>query len=163
MKILANAEPIECMASIGTIRNPKMMKVQVNPDPSRIGTPYFKVYMGKNAVEADSVARICFESAEYVSHRDSYGCKPCTLNRKERDALISFMRSPRSFGSRESDNWNLAKYHWNDEYGFFDMVDVPDGGYDTDYHYLNGYYDDVIDHPSYLPSTLVMPDYSELD
>jgi len=138
-------EPFVEMATIATVENYKI-KIAVNPDTKRKGSPYFKAYNSISPRKGSSkVARFHFldEGMEYHSG-DGY------LNWKITQDIIDDIREILQMKNDENPkytNWNHACYHWNLE---FNLIPV---GIDK---FMNGDHD-KIDHPSYVPSTTPIP------
>lgn len=151
-------EPIETMSTIGRNENPSFA-VTVNPDSGRMGDCYFKYFNSADYRTADKLARISFTEPKKVIHKNTDGKQEWELNVKDKKILCKFLSSKsRKYKSLNITNWQSALYHWNYEYGFF-TYDYPDDyGLEIE-AYLDGFYDNI-EHPSYLKSTLRMPDYT---
>ena len=153
--------PVYAMATIGTHSNPTF-KITVNPDMLRVGDPYFKMYLGKNEHVNDGLVRISFLGPYYITHSDNRSDRDSVeIKRIYKKSLIEFMdKSSKVHESMKM--WDFCKFSWNNEYGeFFDK----EHDYLTNYEaYMNGFFDtpENLSHPSYLPSTLTMPDYMQL-
>ena len=151
MIILENIEYLEEMATVYKSTE-KNCSVAVNPDSNRIGFAYFKFYNSSNFRNATKVVRILFTKPDFVYHRD--GLRLWELNSGEKKLLIEVLKSP-SNRFKGHTIWDAAKFEWNSEY-FEEMFDVDiyfAGGYDEKYKGVAGY----------VPSTLEMPDYTQLD
>lgn len=162
--IKTSSEPICGMATIGINENP-LFRVEVNPDRKRSGDCYFKCYDGKNAQASTKVARISFTSPEYFYHTDELGNKHWRLNSKYKSELIKFLnRVHRNYKGTNITHWIHALYSWNLEFGFLndDFGEEYSSDVEAFYH---GFYDTAenLADPSYLPSTLTIPNYMELD
>ena len=141
------AEPLGEMASVGSTDNPIGLKVQVNPDPNRSGNPYFKVYSSKiPKAGQDKVARLHFLDDGMEYHKD--GFKDWILTTSEIKMIKSFLNK-NHHREKEYTNWEMTKWLWNLEYGFFSDEQIDD--------YMNGKLDNI-QHPSYVPSTTPIPD-----
>ena len=129
------------------------VSVAVNPDSAKIGNPYFKFYNNTDYRKADKVIRILFNSPNYVIHHD--GKQFLDLNGKEKKLLIDCLtQKSKKYKFTGCSVWDATKFDWNYEYLGID-IEVD--------NYLNGEYDETYkDNPSYVSSTLNMPDYKEL-
>ena len=134
------------MATIFT--NPKVgMTIRVNPDPGRIGNPYFKVYnSAKIKRNETSVVRLHFFDSSMEYHKDEY------LN------WVIFsddVKRIKEILETEKDGityWKKTCWKWNLEYNHFMLAD------DQENEYYAGLFDDVFkDHPSYVPSNILIP------
>lgn len=161
-KNLDGLEPIESMSKIG-VDNSANMVYYVNPDLNRVGEPYFKVYDSISHPKATHIARISFLESRYIIHRDEAGKQPWKLNSSEKKKLVTYLN--KKSGLVRVTNWVYSMYLWNYEYGFFDNIEIDDTKYSNVVEaFADGLYDidENIRHPSYLPSCLIMPDYTQL-
>lgn len=150
-------EPLGEMATIGTTHSPMNLKVQINPDPRRIGNPYFKVFSTELPKEGETkVARLHFFDTGMEYHRDIY--LDWVLRKSEIKNIREFLQRPH-YLKPEYTNWQMACWLWNMEYGFIFPQFIDD--------YMAGLYDDkfVNDrrYPSYVPSTTPIPETWEYD
>lgn len=144
-------EYLEEMATIYKSKEYGIM-VAVNTDSNRKGTAYFKFFNSSDYKKATAVIRILFNKPDYVYHKD--GKQLWKLNSKEKKLLIKTLKEESGHFSGYA-NWDIAKYDWNREY-FEDPLNME--------KYFNGDYDDIYkNEPSYVPSTLKMPDYTKLN
>ena len=157
---ISNFEPIESMAQIGIDRDAQMA-YYVNPDPSRIGEPYFKVYDRESYVKSTRIARISFLEPRYIQHKDTK--KPWILNHSEKRRLLQFLNDP-SIKYSGASNWEYALYQWNNEHLLLNEAYNKKIYKDEIDAYIRGFYDieENLDNPSYLPSNLPVPDYMKL-
>ena len=155
-------EPIESMSRIGLDKDANML-YYVNPDLNRVGEPYFKVYDSITHPKATHIARISFLEPKYIVHRDEAGKQPWKLSSSEKRKLIKYLDSRSGFFKMTF--FQYAMYLWNNEFGFFDSIQLPEDLDNAMVAYAAGFYDDtsVASHPSYLRSNLLRPDYSKLD
>lgn len=125
----------------------------VNPDVNRIGLTYFKMYDNISFNNASLVWRIDFKSPELIKEHKGPIKSALSINNEYKNRLIQYLNSP----SKENTKyivWDVLKYHWNDEMGFCSSFNLED--------YMNGKVDGTVEHKSYLPSNLKMPDYKKL-
>lgn len=155
---LSQLEPIESMSRIGLDKSSNML-YYVNPDTNRVGEPYFKVYDNITHSKSTHIARISFLKPNYIIHRDEAGKQPWKLNSSEKKKMVKYLEKKSGFFKMSLFQYSM--YLWNNEYGFFDEIDLNDDFENTMIAYSKGFYDftDVADHPSYLRSDLTMPDY----
>lgn len=154
-------EPIFSMATVGydTKHN---ITIAVNPDGNRVGDCYFKYYDHASYHSARCVARIDFRKPRKIIHRNKDGKKDWKLNSDDLKILVWYLQQPSSDYSGLT-NWQVALYHWNHEHHLLDKARPPK--YDTTIKaFVDGFYDteENLSDPSYLASTLKMPDYTEL-
>ena len=145
-------EPLGEMATVADTDRPIGLSVNVNPDPSRIGNPYFKVYNAKIPKQGESkIARLHFLDDKMEYHQDKY--KDWILTNKEISLIKDFLKE-KHFTHTRYTNWQVACFLWNQEYHFISQRDIHD--------YMAGLYDDkfVNDkrYPSYVPSTTLIPE-----
>lgn len=150
--VILESEYIYEMATVHRDTN-ENISVAVNPDSKKVGDPYFKFYNSVDFNKSTAVIRIMFNSADYTYHTD--GKKLWKLNSKEKKLLVKTLKSEskkyRPFGFTV---WDAAKFDWNYEYLQIDIE--PEG-------YISGEYDETFkNNPSYVPSTLKMPNYLDL-
>lgn len=129
------------------------VSVAVNPDSTKIGDPYFKFYNSTDYRKADKVIRILFNSPDFVVHQDIK--EFWNLNGKEKKLLVDCLNTKsKKYKFTGCSVWDATKFDWNYEYLGID-IEVD--------NYLNGEYDETYkNNPSYVPSTLGMPDYTKL-
>ncbi len=155
---LSYLEPIESMSQIGSDETAKMV-YYVNPDTNRRGDPYFKVYDNILRSKARTMTRISFLEPKYVIHKPDRGMKSWKLNKSEIKSMIKYLNKRSALF--KITNWQYAMYMWNLEFSFFSKG-FDENKYDNSViAYVKGYYDveENLNHPSYLPSYLEMPDY----
>lgn len=143
----------EYLTEMATIFKNKEIGVilAVHPDSTKISGPYFKFANNPNYVQADKIIRILFNKCGYVVHHD--GKELWRLNSSEKKELVKILNMPYK-ANKNYTNWQIAKYEWNYEY-LENNLDLED--------YYNGVYDETYkDDPSYVPSTLEMPNYLDL-
>lgn len=125
----------------------------INPDPNRVGEPYFKMYNAQSWRKATKVARISFKEPKLIKHssnKESWNTVPRDIRHELIDYLDSESKTFPSFTV-----WDYLKYEWNMEWGF--DVGFP-------FEYFGGKSDEKFkNEPSYLPSTLESPNYLELE
>ena len=141
------------MANVRRDRRNDFMLMAINPDSNRVGDPYFKVYDADSWRKATKVARLAFFEPKLIIHK-SEGIQPWkTLTRRDIEDIEDFLDSP-ARGDINATVWDVLKYRWNDEYGFYmrSFTDYIRGEYDEEYK----------DDPSYVPSYLDPPDYRRL-
>lgn len=124
------------------------IRVQVNPDRSKEGVPYFKVFNDtKIKVGETKVGRFHFTDDKMEYHNDKY--LDWDITNDDIKNIHIFM-SKKNKKQPAYTNWQVACYKWNEEYGF--MLDKEE-------EYFNGELDEeFINHPSYVPSTTEIPD-----
>lgn len=158
---VSELEPIESMARVGKDDEANMV-YYVNPDLNRIGEPYFKVYDNISHPKAKHIARISFLEPRYIVHKEEAGKQTWRLNSSERKKMISYLNKKSPFFGISF--FQYAMYNWNLEYGFLD-IDFDESLYhDPIEAYKEGFFDtkENVNHPSYLPSYLEIPDYTKL-
>ena len=146
-------EPLGEMADVITLQDP-VISIQVNPDNSRKGNPYFKVYNTLNLRPGETkVMRLHFLDSGMEYHQDKY--LDWVPTKKDINMIISVLSMVHTINKGKiktnHTNWQEACFLWNRFYGFlnpFDDDDYFDGKFDTQYK----------DHPSYVPSTTPIPD-----
>ncbi len=129
------------------------MLITINPHPNLIKTPYFKVYDADNWRKATKVARLTFFEPKWIGHTGGHIPPWIILTEQDIQNIEDYFKSP----SRDTPGakvWDVLKYRWNDEYGFYmrSFADYIRGEYDEEYK----------DDPSYVPSYLDPPDYRKL-
>ena len=136
------------MATVCSSAKPAM-SIHVNPDPNRIGNPYFKVYDSELPRKNDTrICRLHFLDSGMEYHKDSF--KDWIISSKDIRNIKSFLSEKHELTQKYS-NWQMAKFLWNLEYRFFPQRDID--------KYMSGQFDDQFkDHPSYVPSTAEIPD-----
>lgn len=136
------------MSSIGSVEKPSM-SVWVNPDPGRIGNPYFKVYDSETPkANKSKVMRLHFFDSGMEYHQDKY--LDWVPKNKELKMVKEFLEEPND-DFKEYSNWDICKFMWNVEYHFFPRRMRDD--------YFAGKLDGQFkDHPSYVPSTTSIPE-----
>ena len=155
---LSQLEPIESMSRIGLDRDSNML-YYVNPDTNRVGEPYFKVYDNITHGKATHIARISFLEPRYIIHRDEAGKQQWKLSSAEKKKMIKYLQKKSGFFKMTLFQYSM--YLWNNEFGFFDKIELPTQYENTMIAYSKGFYDStaISRHPSYLRSDIVMPDY----
>lgn len=130
------------------------ISIAVNPDSKKIGDPYFKFYDSTDYTKAKRVISIFFTKPGYTKHSD--GKKLCVLNHDDKKLLVKTLKSiSKKYKACGFTVWDAAKYDWNYEYLKIDIE--PD-------EFISGSYDELYkDVPSYVPSTLKMPDYMQIE
>ena len=140
-------EPLGEMATVVTVNKPRPVRVQVNPDSNRKGSPYFKVFPTERFNNDTRVARLHFLDSGMEYHRDEF--KDWKITNKDCDDIISVLKSTH-YRFSDYTVWQMTCYYWNMEYQFI----LPD---EID-RYMNGEFDDEYkSHPSYIPSTTPIP------
>jgi hypothetical protein len=129
------------------------VSVAINPDSNRIGGAYFKFYNSTDYKKATKVIRILFNEPKYVEHD---GKELWELNSHEKKLLINCLKDRyRKYKYINCTVWDATKFDWNFEYLGLDL-ELEE--------YLNGEYDERYkNNPSYVPSTLEMPDYTLIE
>ena len=123
----------------------------VNPS-DYIGEPYFKVYDAVQWEKSSKVARISFFEPRLIRHK-SDKLPWLSINSKDRKRIVDFLNQKSTITNYSV--WDMLKYFWNSEKG----IDI--GIIDE---YLNGDNDGANkNNPDYVPSTLRMPNYLELN
>ena len=141
-------EPLGEMATVADSDRPVGLSIQVNPDPDRIGNPYFKVYnTAVPKIKESRVARLHFLDSGMEYHQDKFmDWIPTKKEIKSIKDLLSQKHLVYNYT-----NWQVACFLWNQEYHLFMQKDIDD--------YMNGLLDEKLSiHPSYVPSTTVMPE-----
>ena len=136
------------MATVNIDKNLNI-RIQINPDPNRIGNPYFKVYDACSYQKETKVARLHFLDTGMEYHQDEFA--DWVPTNKEIKRIKGILLSEHSDDGYT--NWQMACWLWNLEYNYFefgpkDMKTYFGGKFDTQYK----------DHPSYVPSTTPIPD-----
>lgn len=121
---------------------------QVNPDRSRRGLEYFKLYNSDSYDTADSIARISFREPKYIIHKNTDGRLNWVLNSKQKKALVKALNLP-SKKYKGYNNYQTAILDFNNEKG----LDIDQ----TKENFVND-----LKYPDYLPIDLSMPDYMKL-
>lgn len=144
----------EC-AEVATIGGDEELgiRVQVNPDRSKEGVPYFKVFNDtKIKVGKTKVGRFHFTDDKMEYHNDKYLDWDITNDDIKN---IQIFMNKKNKKQPAYTNWQITCYKWNEEYGF--MLDKEE-------EYFNGELDEeFINCPSYVPSTTKMPDIWNTD
>lgn len=161
-------EYIECMAFIGEseIVGKSTFSVYVNPDSKRKGIPYFKYCNNSDYVSCSKLIRIQLDACEYVFHTNSNNKKLWKINSQDKKLLCRFLES-KSASNPEYTNFKMCCYYWNREMRLFRGIkweyDKQECKTELD-AYMQGQFDDKVcaQHPSYVPSTLKMPNYKNL-
>jgi hypothetical protein len=166
-KLLASAKSIPrrteitSMATVGKSDGDKPhFMVQVNPDAKRIGNPYLKYYDANNYLKADRVIRLGLTDLKAFDHSSERGIKFWKVNKEDLRVLDAFL-SEKSKDFPAYTYWQMALYHWNNEYGFISNTDAYPTNIDA---YMAGYYDTAenLNHKSYVPSTQEQQTYTNL-
>ena len=142
-------EPLGEMATIFENVKPSIL-ITVNPDPNRIGNPYFKVFnMGRLIPNETKVARLHFIDSAMEYHQDHYN--DWILSSKDIKNIKTILMKPHD-DFPDYTVWDITKCMWNLEYhSFFSRSQRI--------NYLNGELDDKYkDHQSYVPSTTEIPE-----
>ena len=136
------------MSSIGSSEKPAM-SLWINPDPGRIGNPYFNVYDTESPKKGTShVCRLHFFDSGMEYHQDGY--LDWILTNKDIKKIKTFLMED-NFDIPDYSNWDMCKFLWNVEYHLFPRR--------LRYDYFAGKFDEQFkDHPSYVPSTTPIPD-----
>ena len=136
------------MATIGRTTTPIPLLISVNPDPNRIGNPYFKVYdTDKIRKNSSRVMRLHFLDSGMEYHRDEY--LEWIPSKADLNNIKNYLQQKNTNFSNYT-NWQALCYSWNNEYGF-DMQSIHD--------YLKGIYDkELSNNPSYVPSNALIPE-----
>jgi hypothetical protein len=166
-KLLASAKStrysteITSMATVGKSDGDKPhFMVQVNPDPKRVGDPYLKYYDANNYRKADRVIRLGLKDLKAFDHSNERGIKQWNVSKDDLRVLDAFLNEKNKDFPAYT-NWQVALYHWNNEYGFISNTDE----YSTNIEaFIAGYYDtdENIAEPSYVPSTQEQHKYVDL-
>lgn len=141
-------EPLGEMLTIGSQQKPQL-RVQVNPDRGRKGSPYFKVFnTDELKTKQTRVARLSFLSTKIIYHRDEF--RDWNITKKDIINIHNFMNSENKNYPGYT-NWQITKWKWNYEYFGFNDEKFTD--------YMTGELDDKYkNHPSYVPSTTEIPE-----
>ena len=161
-------EYIECMAFIGTGK-PKgkhAFSVYVNPDDNREGTVYFKYCNNSGYKNCSEFIRIQLDECKYVLHTNDDGKGLWKINSQDKKLLCRFLSS-RSAQLPKYTNYQMCCYEWNYEMHLFDGIKWQYRDKECQSMaeaYFEGQFDskDCAQHPSYVPSTLKMPNYKNL-
>lgn len=141
------------MANVRRDRRDDFLLMAINPDPNRIGDPYFKVYDADSWRKATKVARLSFFEPKLIIHTGGNVRPWKKLTKRDIEDIEDYLDSP-ARGDIGVTVWDKLKYEWNDEYGFY-MKSISS--------YLNGEYDEEYENePSYVPSYIDPPDYKQL-
>ena len=140
-------EYLEEMATVYIDRENNYL-YQVNPDRSRKGLEYFKLYDSVNWPKAKQVARISFREPKYIIHRNTDGKENWFLNSKQKKALVKAL-TMKSIKYQGYNNYQTAIIDFNLEKGL-----EPDK---TKENLVND-----LKYPVYLPIDLPIPDYMKL-
>lgn len=135
--------------------NNENISIAVNPDGKHVLDSYFKFYNAADFSKATAVIRIMFDSPRYTKHSGD-GKKLWVLNSDDKKLLMRALMSPsKKYKAYGFNVWDATKFEWNYEYLKIDIE--PD-------EYIAGTYDEMYkDIPSYVPSTLKMPDYMQIE
>jgi len=134
------------MATV-TTSDKYQIKIAVNPDIKRKGVPYFKVYdSAKPKKNSTRIARLHFLDTGMEYHKGDGYLDWYITNQDIKDIKRLLLTLNVDFPNYN--NWQVACYHWNLEYGLIPMGISK---------YINGIYDHI-HHPSYIPSTTQIPD-----
>ena len=90
--LYAVRESVYAMANVYNNRTLDL-SIQVNPDPLRVGLPYFKFYDSASYAKTSRVARISLEKPVYIYHSNADGKLDWILNAKERKLLDKILSS----------------------------------------------------------------------
>ena len=136
------------MSAIGSSEKPQL-SIWINPDPGRIGNPYFKVYNSETPKPNNTkVMRLHFFDSGMEYHNDKY--LDWVPSNKHIKWVKEFLLEPHE-DVESCTNWDMCKFLWNVEYHFFPRRMREE--------YLSGMLDDQFkDHPSYVPSTTEIPE-----
>ena len=146
-------QPLEEMATVYSDANYGIL-VTVNPDPNRVGDPYFKFFNSVSYKSATKAVRIYFKKLGYTYHRRD-GKKLWKMNAKELNILMTILKTKSAVDPKYS-VWDMAKFYWNNEYfgAAFNMEEYFKGTYDEDPQYK--------DHPSFVKASEELRDYTQL-
>lgn len=157
---ILNEEPSEELFEMATIypknRSNHSIVLAVNPDSNKIGSPYFKLYIGGSPKEgkATGVASIEFLHPKLIKNHKGNIPSILLLNSSEKKELVQYLTEFSQYFPKYT-VWNTLKYFWNVEYGF-DVGSIDD--------YMSGKFDDIYNisekSASYLCSTITSPDYT---
>lgn len=67
--------------------------ITVNPDPNRVGEPYFKLYNHKSYNQASKTIRTSFLDPKCIIHTNNHDMEDWFLNNKEKKSLIKYLIS----------------------------------------------------------------------
>lgn len=143
-------EPIGEMATVFISEKPQLrILTNPDPDPDRIGDPYFKVFDTSNLKRSESkVIRLAFLEPKIIYHKDKY--KDWNISNKDIKNIKNVLQSQHD-DHPEYTIWQMAKWLWNHEY--FGIVNTKRDAY------MNGELDlEYGDHPSYVPSDTPIPE-----
>lgn len=157
--MIENFEYIECLNEMASVRpvGQTSILLAVNPDDTRDGEPYFKMYDSNSWTTATKVWRIHFEKPKLVKKHKGKIPAATSMSSKEKDNLVKYLNQP----SRDFKNytvWDELKYRWNIEKGLmnqFGFEQYVDGTVDK-------YYENKNTKGNYVPFSLKMPDYKEI-
>lgn len=149
--ILADPIDDETFSEMATVTSDKrlQLRIQVNPDRNRKGSPYFKVFDTASPKPGQSkVARLHFSDSGMEYHRDKYF--DWEIDQADIDMIRELLlRQHHDIPSYT--NWQMACYLWNLEYGWLDTEDRDD--------YFAGKFNDKFDgEPSYVRHDLSIPE-----
>ena len=141
-------EPLGEMSTVAETDRPIGLSIQVNPDPDRIGNPYFKVYNARVPKRGNTkIARLHFLDTGIEYHQDKF--MDWIPTNKEISLIQNFLKEMHPLYGYT--NWQVACFLWNQEYHLFGRNEVND--------YMNGLLDEELsNHPSYVPSTTPIPE-----
>lgn len=151
---MATTRYFEEMATIVNDSN-EAMSITVNPDTSRVGDPYFKVYnSAKRKKHETAVARCHFKDSGMAFHTgDGYIDWQIDESdvKKIKRLLNKPAKDPFEGHPTKYTIWQMTCYKWNEEYFGGEIDDFS--------KWVKGDYDEKFkDHPSYVPSTQKIPD-----
>ena len=96
--------------------------ITVNPDPNRIGEPYFKLYNHKSYNQASKAIRISFLEPKYIIHNNNRDMRDWFLNNKEKKSLMKYLNLVSDMFNEDLNRklsvWEKAIYLYNYENGF---------------------------------------------
>ena len=142
----------ECSENISTIFKNKQQNISITVSFSNNNLPHFKVFDNVNYFNASREICILFKHCSWFEQ--SNNLKLWKMNEQEKQRLVQIFRST-SPCFKSLTNWQVALYKWNIENldGVLNMA-----------NYFAGIYDNMYtENPNFIPSTLKMPNYLNLD
>lgn len=162
-RVIKRSEDIFGMATIGRHIQPNFT-VAVNPDGNRVGNCYFKYYNRENYNIATHVTRLNLRKPNKIIHKNRDGKKEWQLNSIDKKAICQYLDQTSRYGVQfGATNWDYTLYSWNNELGLLE-AEFPEEYSSPFEAFVNGFYDteDNMNNPSYVPSTLKRPDYTQI-
>jgi len=149
-KYLTEDEALTEMATVATDQK-LQLRLQVNPDRSRIGVPYFKVFNSTALKTGETkVARLRFKDSGMEYHNDKY--LDWVIDSKDLKIIIPFLKTKHDDFPKYT-NWEMAKWLWNMEYGF-----IQPSRENRDSYFAGKYDEANAEHASYVSSEQEMPE-----